>query len=363
MLIKMICPNCGFDNPSGSFCGKCGASISAGTPAAQAPMPKPKGKKTLFVAIAAIVIVVAVVLAAVLVFLPKTDQANPEAALTGYFDGAKNHDAIRIVDSTIMHFDTANRSLLISSLNSSWSNMTFNNVTITNTEAISSSSVPADIKLDVTNFTNYLQNKFQLTVQESQFLKVTMTQTNSSTDSYSATTYTLFSKIDGKWYFDIYVSYSTIEWAADRSYGDRGGFNFPGTVITTTPPTGTFLNGINSTGSWHISVLSMSSSTVNYSDCLVKLTIGTHVSSMVPISSLNMTILISAGNATGYTLTINDFGSSGYVSAGDLFTVGPFTSASGLNAKQPTGTAVTLTLYYKTTGGTASEVAETTFHV
>jgi hypothetical protein len=69
---------------------------------------------------------------------------------------------------------------------------------------------------------------------------------------------------------------------------------------------------------------------------------------------------VNTGTATGYELTIADSGTSGYVSAGDLFTVGPFANTTGLNAKQPTGTQVTMTMLFIPTGGV---IATSTFIV
>jgi hypothetical protein len=215
---KIICPKCGFDNPIGSFCGNCGSALPA-QPASiyQPPTPKRKGKKMIMVAIVAVIVVVAVVLAAMMFVLPKASQSSPSVAIDTYFDGVKSHDAAKIVDSTIMHFDTANRTILMNSFNLSWANMTMTNITIVSTEDISMSNVPADIKVDVTNFTNAFQKAYSITIQDSQFEKITIKQANSSTDSFSSTAYLLFSKVDGKWYFDIYVSYTPAEWAADRS--------------------------------------------------------------------------------------------------------------------------------------------------
>jgi uncharacterized membrane protein YvbJ len=219
----MICPNCGFENPDGSFCGNCGSSLPAHAASIyQPPTPKRKGKKVLMVAVIAIIVVVAVVLAAVMFVLPKDSQSSPSAAIDTYFEGVNDHDAARIMDSTIMHFDTANRTILMNSFNSSWSNMVSANITVISTEDVSTSNVPVDIKVDVTNFTNVLQKVYKIAIQDSQFEKITVKQTNSSTDSFSSTAYVLFSKVDGKWYLDLYVSYTPAEWAADRSMADKG---------------------------------------------------------------------------------------------------------------------------------------------
>jgi hypothetical protein len=214
----MICPKCGLDNPSGSFCGKCGASLAdQANPVPQPPAPKPKNKKVMIVAIVAVVVVLVLVLAAVMVMLPKNSQSTPESALTNYLDGVRQKDAYKIIDSTIMHFDTTNRSYLASNLTAQWTNTSLINITITNMEDISMSNVPANITRDVTNFTNSLQKMFSITVEESQFVKVTVKQTNSSTDSFSSMAYLLTSKVDGKWYFDMVVSYTPSEWAKDLS--------------------------------------------------------------------------------------------------------------------------------------------------
>jgi hypothetical protein len=71
-------------------------------------------------------------------------------------------------------------------------------------------------------------------------------------------------------------------------------------------------------------------------------------------------MLVIAGNSTGYELTIVDSGTHGYLSAGDLFTDGPFTNTGGLNERQPTGTRATLAMLYIPTGGV---IASSTFTV
>ena len=105
----------------------------------------------------------------------------------------------------------------------------------------------------------------------------------------------------------------------------------------------------------------MSSSTVTYSDCEVRLTVCGNVGLTVDVpSTLHVLMPVVAGNSTAYELTIDDLGTQGYLSAGDLFTVGPFTNTSGLNARQPTGTQVTLAVLYIPTGGV---IASSTFTV
>ena len=354
----MICPRCGFDNPGGSFCGKCGAQLAVqAAPVYQPPAPKPKSRKMLFIAIIAVVVVVAVVLAAVLVFLPKTDQSTPQSALTNYLDGAKERDANKLLDSTIFHFDSANRSMYIENMTAQWENMSMDDVTVVSMVDISMSNTPADIKLDVTNLTTNLQKKFGITIQESQFVKATIKENNSADPEI---TYLLLSKVDGKWYFDIFLSYSTEDWAADRSMGDRGeDFSFiEGDDSEIATPMGGF-HRMNNSGYQIITITLISSSTVSYEDCEVMLAIGSHISNPIAIpNSMTLTIPISAGTATGYYLTITDSETLGYLSVGDEFTLGPFTGASGLNAVQPTGTQVTLTLVYSPTGGT---IAATSF--
>jgi hypothetical protein len=163
------------------------------------------------------VVVLVLVLAAVMVILPKNGQSTPESALNSYAEGVQQKDAYKIIDSTIMHFDSANRTNLASNLTAQWTYTSLINITITNMEDISMSSVPANITSDVTNFTNSLQKMFSITVEQSQFVKVTVKQTNSSTDSFSSIAYLLTSKVDGKWYFDMIVSYTPSEWAKDLS--------------------------------------------------------------------------------------------------------------------------------------------------
>jgi hypothetical protein len=220
----MFCPNCGFDNPNGTFCGKCGTQLPIqAAPVPQQPMPKGKGKKTLIVAVVAVVIVVAVILAAVLVVLPKaTAQSSPQATLNSYLDGSKEQDAAKVVDSTILHFNSTYRSMFISGFANQTITSSMINITVVSMEDIPMAGVPKNITLDVTNFTNAIQSHFGIVVQGSQFVKVTIKQTNSSTDSATATTYLLLSQVDGKWYFDIFVAYSVEDWAADQSISDGG---------------------------------------------------------------------------------------------------------------------------------------------
>ena len=174
----------------------------------------------MIVAVVAIVVVLVLVLAAVMVLLPKNSQSTPESALNSYADGVQLKDAYKIIDSTIMHFDSANRTNLASNLTAQWTNTSLINITITNMEDISMSNVPANITRDVANFTNSLQKRFSITVEESQFVKVTVKQTNGSTDSTNLTTYLLTSKVDGKWYFDMIVNYTPSEWAKDLSMSE-----------------------------------------------------------------------------------------------------------------------------------------------
>ena len=186
-------------------------------PVPQSPEPKPKSKKIMITAIVAVVVALVLVLAAVMVILPKNSQSTPDSALSSYADGVQQKDAYKIIDSTIMHFDPANRTDLASNLTAQWTNTSLINITITNMEDISNSNVPANITRDVSNFTNSLQKKFSISVEDSQFVKVTVKQTNSSTDSFSSMAYLLTSKVDGKWYFDMIVSYTLSEWANDIS--------------------------------------------------------------------------------------------------------------------------------------------------
>ena len=358
----MICPKCGFDNPNGSFCGNCGESLG-GPIVSVSRSPRPRSKsKNMIIVIVAIFTVVAVVLAAVMVMSPKdSTQSSPSTAIDTYLDGVKSHDAAKMVDSTVMHFDTANRSIIMNSLNISWSNGAMANITIVSMEDISMSNVPADIKLDVTNFTNALQKAYSINIQDSQFEKITYKQTNSSTDSFTLSAYSLFSKVDGKWYFDLYVGYTQAEWAADRSMTDMGlgGSYFPNFDSST--PTGSFTTGSNSTGYRYFMISTISSSTVSYNDCEVRLTVGGHVGITVDVpSALHVIMPVNAVTSTGYELTIVDEVTRGYVSVGDFFTVGPFTNATGLNAMQPTGTQVTMTMLYIPTGGV---IASSTFVV
>ncbi len=340
----MICPRCGFDNPGGSFCGKCGAQLAVQiAPLNRPPAPGPRSRKTLFIAIVAVVVVVAVMLAAVLVFLPKADQLTPQAALTNYFDGAKEHDANKLVDNMILHFDTANRSRYIENIAAQWGNMAIDNFTVISMEDISMSNTPADIQLDVTNFTTVLRNAFGFTIQESQFVKATTKETKTSV---SVTAYLLFSMVDGKWYYDI-LSYSTDDWAEDRSMGDKG-IDFSSlplfeSVNTARVLTGSF-TGTNSSGFWSFTLDTISLSSVRFTDCEVQMAIGGQSSIAIAIPlSLKVTIPIS-GTANSYDLTIDDFGTSGYLSAGDVFMLGPINNATGKNAYQPAGRSVSLFL-------------------
>jgi hypothetical protein len=346
----MICPKCGFDNPGGSFCGKCGSPLQAqSAPVYQPPAPKPKNKKMLM-ALAAVVVVIVVVLAAVFVFMPKaSSQSTPQATLTTFLDGASSKDPAKLIDATILHFDTANRSLYISSM--SGANISMYDVDIVKMEDIPVTSAPTDIKKDVVNFTTSIQTHFGITIQESQFVKATV---KNSSDSITMTSYLLLSKVDGKWYFDLFGNYLADDWANDRSMGDRGesgGFFDFGSSSTSTP-LGSFVTGANNSGYWNFQLSFISSSSVRFTDCKIQLSVGGHMSSALSIpSNLKLNIPVSVGTATSYDLTITDLDSSGYLSSGDQFKFGPISGASGKNAYQPAGTTITVILTYSETGG------------
>jgi len=103
--------------------------------------------------------------------------------------------------------------------------------------------------------------------------------------------------------------------------------------------------GSNGTGYRYFAISTISCSTVSYHDHEVRLTVGGHVGSTVDVPfALQGLMPAIAGNSTGYELTIVDSRTRGYLSAGDLFTVGPFTNTSGPNARQLTGTQVTLAM-------------------
>jgi hypothetical protein len=302
------------------------------------------------VAIVSVVIVAVLVLAAVMVMLPKAGQeaqSTPESAMSMYLEGAQERNASKMIDSTLMHFDTANRTMFLVLLGAQSTGPIMMNISITGTEEIPMADVPTSIKLDVTNFTTAIQKSYSISVQESQFLKITIKQTNSSTDSYSVTSYMLLSKVDGKWYFDIYVRYSTADWAVDRSMSAKGWGNYPGSVQPTTPIGS--LGGTKNNGSWVFTLNSIDSSSVKYSDCMVKLTVGGQSSSAGSIST-NTTYSIYLTASTGYTVYFTDSGASGYLSAGDSVKIGPI-GGLGINPVPPAGTMVTLTLYYDPTGG------------
>ena len=358
----MICPKCGFDNPVGTICGNCGTPLAVqAAPVPQPPTPKPKNKNLIIVAVVAVIVVIVLVLATVMFVLPKSSeeaQSSPDAALNMYVDSVMKHNATNFIDSIITHFDTANRTAIINSM-SQGSNMTGSNVTITATEDISPSSVPTDIKSEVTNFTNAIQRVYSISVQDSQFVKVTIKFTNSSTDSYSQTEYVLCSKVAGKWYVDPYISYSTTDWGADRSMSDRNYVNYyPGQVSTLTTPTGSLMS-MNSSSYWIFSLTSISNSTVKYSQCMIQLLVGSQSSSALSFTT-NTQWAIYLTSSTGFTIDVVDGGTPGYLSAGDYVAIGPIGGSSGLNVFQPAGTSVTLILIYTSTGGT---IAETTLTV
>jgi hypothetical protein len=144
------------------------------------------------------------------------------------------------------------------------------------------------------------------------------------------------------------VSYSAEDWAADRSMSEKGWVNLPVSTHTITTPTGAFY-GTDSSGYWMFSLMSISDSSVKYTDCLVSLAIGNQQSSWVSISTSSwFSIYLDA--STGYTMEFIDSGTSGYMSAGDFVTIGPIGGGMGVNPAQPAGTVVTLTVYYRATG-------------
>jgi hypothetical protein len=314
------------------------------------PSPKPRSKNVLIVAVVAVIVVVALVLAAVLVALPSSSQAaqsTPESTMNMYLDGIRQHNATKMIDSTLMHFDAANRSTFINSLGSQSTGNYLSNISIVSMDAIALSDVPVKIEKDMTNFTTVIQKVYKVTVQESQFLKVTIKQTGSSGDSNSSTAYLLLSKVDGKWYFDLYVSYSAEDWAADRSMSEKGWGNYPGGLQTTTTPIG-FFTGTKSSGYWLFSLESISDPSVKFSDCMFSLTVGNQESSRTSVSTSTW-FAISLSSSARYTMEVVDSGASGYLSVGDLVEFGPI-GGMGMNPAPPKGTLVTLTVYYNPTG-------------
>ena len=357
----MFCPYCGAESDGGQRCGKCGALLGEqGFPNRQPSAPKRKGKRSLLIAIVAIAVVAAFILAAVLVATPKTEASTAKATMSAYFEGTKEHNATKMIDCSIMHFDTANRSSLLDNWNGwnfLWLNASATNTSVTDLEEISTPSVPSGIMMDVMNFTDAVQDAYRITIQGSQFVKVTMKQTNSSVDFCSRTTYTLFSMVGGVWYYDIYVSYTTAEWSANCSMGDMGWDNFfNGSPAT---PTGHFYypSGRNISGYWTPRLESISSPTVKYTDCEVQLIIGDQQSSVVAIPASTYVTIPINGSAQQYELIYIDSDVSGYLSPGDAFLIGP-RDDSGSDPSILAGSMYTLRLLYAPTGGL---IAETNF--
>ena len=104
-------------------------------------------------------------------------------------------------------------------LNDSFANSTSDRTFSVQSKQMPISNVPDGIKHDVTNITTILQNKYGISIQDSQFLLVNLTETNGSSYSYNLTTYVLMQKIDSEWYLDSYLSYSIEDWAAGPFHG------------------------------------------------------------------------------------------------------------------------------------------------
>lgn len=108
----------------------------------------------------------------------------------------------------------------------------------------------------------------------------------------------------------------------------------------------------NSSGYWAFTILDVDRNSVRFTQCEVRLTIGSDISPKIMIpSSLGMDIPINTGSATGYSMDIIDVGLQGYISAGDTFRIGPINNSTGENAFQPSGTQITLQIVFSTTGG------------
>lgn len=290
------------------------------------------------------------VLAAVFFVMPKaSSQSTPQSTLNTFLDDAKSNDATKMIDATILHFDTANRSVYIGSMTSGY--IAMYHVEVISMEDVPVSSAPADIKMDVTNFTAVFQTLYGITIQDSQFVKVTV---KNSSDSTTVTSYMLLSKVDGKWYFDIFM-YLSDDWAKDRSMGDQGMSFFDFGPTEQINPLATFSLGTNNSGYWNFKISSVNSASVRFTDCRIQLSMGGKLSSAVSIpSTLRLNIPISAGTATGYDLTIVDSGASGYLSSNDMFRFGPIGNVTGNNANQPAGTAIIVILTNTQTGGFAT---------
>jgi hypothetical protein len=117
-------------------------------------------------------------------------------------------------------------------------------------------------------------------------------------------------------------------------------------------PVGAMPAGSNVSGSWVFNLVAISQTNVRITDCAVSLTIDDHRSDAYAfIASSSLNIPIDSGNATGYSLRVNDVGKQGYLSEGDDFIIGPINNATGNNAYQPSGTQVTFHLIYNPSGG------------
>jgi ABC-type amino acid transport substrate-binding protein len=311
-----------------------------------------------------VIVVAAAVLAVVLTVSLNGDQSaqqsTPESALRNYMDGVKEQNATKMVDSTDQHFDTVWRNYTIIGWDTMWSNMSnpWSRMSVTVMDDIPMTEVPTRIKTDVSNMTKAMQMGYNISIQESRFLKVTMITTNSSTDSFTETEYLLFSQVNGRWYFDMSLAYSSSDWVADRSVGSVTWY-FGGSTST---PNGAFTKAYDSSGYWTFYLAYLDKSSIAYTDCQVQLSIGDtngNGSTSTPVSIpayRQLTIPIQQGAATGYDLSITDSSMSGFLSAGDAFTIGPINSQAGINAYQPAGTNFMVSLIYAQTGGTIAHI-------
>jgi len=174
------------------------------------PQPgKPTGKKTMVIgAVIAIIVVVMLVLVMFLTgVIGGNSQATPEGAVNSLVSAYNNHDAKALLDCTTMHFlSSSNYSLALSSMQTSMNMMKNDNlhVTMTNIVVTSSALMTQSEKQLVSQAESQLTAMgVTVTVQDSCIVSATATTTGTGSSGGSSTSQIVALKINGQWYLSM----------------------------------------------------------------------------------------------------------------------------------------------------------------
>jgi len=175
----------------------------------QLPTPgKSTGRKT--IVIGAVIAVIVVVILLALVFsgvIGGNSQATPEGAVNSLASAYNNHDAKALLDCTTMHFlSSSNYSLALSSMQTSMNTMKNDNlhVTMTNVVVTSSALMTQSEKQLVSQAESQLTAMgVTVTVQDSCIVSATATTTGTGSSGGSSTSQIVALKINGQWYLSM----------------------------------------------------------------------------------------------------------------------------------------------------------------